>query len=219
MKIIIVGGGKVGYYLTKTLLEHNHHPTVIESDKRLCEKVATELDTIVIHGDGTDPEVLTYAGIEKADAVIGVTGRDENNLICCQIAKKLFSVQKTIARVNNPKNAEILKSLGVDSTVSNTAIIANIIEREADNRTIKQVMNLDNGELTISELTVTKDFLHLNKLLREIPFPENFIVATVTRDGHPFVPSGDTQIQIGDKLMVICNMNVTYRLNQLFQGE
>lgn len=128
MKAIIVGGGKVGYYLFKTLRENRYDVVLIEREKVLCQKISEELDGEIIFGDGLDPEVLKDAGISKAKVVAAVTGKDEENLIICQMAKMNFNVKKTIARINNPKNRPIFKSLGVDETVCNTEIIWNLIE-------------------------------------------------------------------------------------------
>ena len=104
MKVIVVGGGKVGYYLSKSLLEHNHEPSIIEINKQKCARLANNLDIPVFSGDGTMAMVLSLAGIEEADVLVSVTGQDQNNLIACQLAKNKLNVPKTIARINNPKN-------------------------------------------------------------------------------------------------------------------
>ncbi|MGN1423511.1 MAG: potassium channel family protein, partial [Oscillospiraceae bacterium] len=106
MKTIIVGGGKVGFYLAKTLLEHDYSITIIERSKEQSQFCANNLDAEVSCGNGTTVEALEACGADKADAVIAVMGQDESNLVCCQIAKSRFGVPKTIAKVNNPKNAD-----------------------------------------------------------------------------------------------------------------
>lgn len=127
MNIILVGGGKVGYYLLKSLRE-NHQLTLIEKDKSVCEKIADEFQEIILWGDGTSLEVLKDAGIQRADVIVAATGKDEENLIICQMAKMNFNIKKTIARVNNPKNIQVFKELGVDKTVCSTEVIANMLE-------------------------------------------------------------------------------------------
>ncbi len=127
MDIIIVGGGKVGYYLLKSL--HNKHEVVlIEKNKEICEKIAEEFSDMILWGDGTSLDVLKDAAIEDANVVVAATGKDEENIIICQIAKMNFNIHKTIARVNNPKNINAFKMLGVDKTVCSTEVIANMIE-------------------------------------------------------------------------------------------
>jgi trk system potassium uptake protein len=128
MKAIIVGGGKVGYYLFKTLRENRYNVVLIERERALCKKISEEIDGEIICGDGLDLEVLKDADIRRAQVVAAVTGKDEENLIICQMAKMNFNVKKTIARINNPKNGPIFKALGVDEIVCNTEVIGNLIE-------------------------------------------------------------------------------------------
>lgn len=97
MNVIVVGGGKVGYYLAETLLEHGHKPFVIETDKEICRKIANNLDIPVINGDGTTLGALESAGVEHCDAFVSVTGQDQVNLIACQLAKKRYGVERTVA--------------------------------------------------------------------------------------------------------------------------
>ena len=99
-----MGGGKVGYYLVRTLIEHKHEPTVIEANRLVCEKIANEMDIPIICGDAARLEILENAGIAHSDALVSVTGSDETNLIVCQLAKKKFGVPKAVAKSNNPKN-------------------------------------------------------------------------------------------------------------------
>lgn len=127
MDIIIIGGGKVGYYLLKSL--HKQHDVVlIEKNREVCEKIAEEFTDMILWGDGTSLEVLKDAAIEDANVVVAATGKDEENIIICQIAKINFNISKTIARVNNPKNIKVFEQLGVDKTVCSTEVIANMIE-------------------------------------------------------------------------------------------
>ncbi|MDF2486018.1 MAG: trkA1, partial [Herbinix sp.] len=132
MKTIIIGGGKVGYNLFKTLRERDYNVALIERDKETSLRIAEDFNTDVILGDGTNMDVLIDAGIEEAEIVAAVTGSDEENLVICQIAKLTFSTQKTIARVNNPKNTIMFKNLGIDDTVCSTEVIANLIEFSLD---------------------------------------------------------------------------------------
>ena len=140
MKVIVVGGGKIGFYLTQTLLEHGHEPVLIEKDPDVCLRVANSLDLPVIQGDGTVLDTLENAGIRDCDALIGVSGQDESNLVACQLAKRYFGVERTVARVNNPKNLSVMKQLGVDIPISSTDSIARLLEHEVDTAVIKELM-------------------------------------------------------------------------------
>ena len=145
MRVCIVGGGKVGYYLAKTLLEHGHTPVLIEDDPAMCRKVADSLDLTVVCGDGTFAEVQESADVAHCSAMVAVTGRDEDNLIVCQLAKQVFKVKRTVARVNNPKNAAVLKKLGVDIAVSATDNLTHLIEREVETAAIQPLLSLAGG--------------------------------------------------------------------------
>ena len=120
MYIIVVGGGKVGYYLTKTLVNEGYEVLLIEKNSRKADIYSERFGSVILEGDGAESTTLEAAGIGRADVVIAVTGEDEDNLVICQTAKKRFNVPRTIARVNNPKNEEIFKKLGIDVTVSST---------------------------------------------------------------------------------------------------
>ncbi len=119
MRIVIVGGGKLAYYLIKTLRPYRHEISIIELQKEVCERIATDFDEVnVFNGDGTSIRTLEEVGCQNADFYVAVTGKDENNLVGCQIAKKRFNVKLTVARVNNPKNIEMFNRMGVDRVYS-----------------------------------------------------------------------------------------------------
>lgn len=128
MYVIVVGGGTVGYYLSRDLVDRGHEVTLIERDAKRADWLETQLGSIVVRGDGCEVRFLAQTGIERADAIIAVTADDEDNLIALQMAKKHFRVKKTIARVNNPTNVEIFKMLGVDEAVSATDVLLGALE-------------------------------------------------------------------------------------------
>ena len=174
MNVIVIGGGKVGFYLCKTLLEHGHQPLIIEKNKRTCEYASTQLDIPTINADGSTIEALTAANASRSDAVIAVTGLDQDNLISCQLAKEIFHVPKTVARVNNPKNAAVMKKLGVDIPISSTDNIARLLEREVDTARIKALLSLNRGEASLNELQIPDNYPLSGKRLFELEVPEIF---------------------------------------------
>jgi len=121
MYVIVVGGGTVGYYLSRDLVERGHEVTLIEKDGRRADWLETQLGSIVMRGDGCEVRFLAQTGIERADAIIAVTADDEDNLIALQMAKRHF-------RVKNPTNVEIFKMLGVDEAVSATDVLLGALE-------------------------------------------------------------------------------------------
>lgn len=206
MHIIIVGGGKLGYYLAKTLVPQRHHLVLIEEDPDMCQKIAgelTDLGITLIHGDGTSVSDLREAEIEDADILIAVTGHDQNNLVACQVAKNYFNVPRTIARVNNPKNINVFRSLGVDSVVSSTAYIADIIEHEVDWEGINLMLSQKVGNLRIHEFQVNAQSKAAGKLVMDLKLPAGVILVSLIRDKEATVPSGQTQILAGDTIIAM----------------
>ena len=203
MKVCIVGGGKIGYYVARTLLSHRHGVVLIEEREAVCSRLAGELDIPVYCGNGTDPQVLRRAGCSECDVLVGVTGQDQCNLVACQLAKKLFFVKKTVARVNNPENAAVLQLLGVDTVVSVTDTIARILEVEVETDAIRQLLQLSDGETSLREIRLPEDFAFSGQTLAQLPLPEELTVVSVTRGGRLIIPRGQTRILAGDTLLCL----------------
>lgn len=214
MKVIIVGGGKVGFYLAKALMEHKHSPVVIEKSRQLCTSIANQLDVPVICGDGSILSVLESAGAREADSLVGVAGQDEVNLVCCQIAKRIFHIERTVARVNNPRNVQVMKQLGVDIPISSTYNIARLVERELDTAAIKQLMSLNGGETTLSEVELPHSYELDGLQLSQIHLPEESVIVSITRGGNLIIPRGNTQIFSGDKMIICAQTRVLHEVGE-----
>lgn len=218
MHIIIAGGGKIGYYLSKTLLSFKHKVSVIERNEDLCVKLANELNIPVIKGDATNIAGLQDVGTDRADIFIAVTGRDEDNLIACQLAKRNFKVRRTIARVNNPKNIEVFERLGVDTAVSSTSIIADLIEQEVDYVGMKTLMKLRNGKVVLNEIQITGKSPVCNKRLKDINIPKDCIVISIIRDDGIIIPGEHTVIRDSDVIIAVSSEEAQQDLKDYFLG-
>lgn len=205
MKSIIIGGGKIGYYLLKTLKEKNYTVILIESDKNLCQSIAEDIDADIICGDGTDVDVLKDAGINEAEVVAAVTGADEENLVICKIAKSTFNISKTIARVNNPKNISMFKALGVDKTVCSTAVIANLIEYEFDKDNFKIIQTFERGAMILVEIKIDRGSIWNNNFVKDLNLPDECVMTSVLRDDKAIYPRGNTRIIENDNILVLTN--------------
>lgn len=203
MKVIVIGGGKVGFYLINTLKNKKHDVTLIEKDKNLCEKISEQVDIDIINGDGTDIDVLKDADIDVADVVAAVTGKDEENLVICQVVKNNFNIQHTIARVNNPKNQQLFKTLGVDSTVCSTQVITNLIDWECESEKIRILQIFERGEIILAEVDIDKKASWCDKLVKNLNIPVNCVLVSVFRDGEVIYPKGDTMIKENDKIVLV----------------
>ncbi|MGL4345837.1 MAG: potassium channel family protein [Cellulosilyticaceae bacterium] len=205
MKIIIAGIGKVGYHLTKILIEAGHTVSVIEKDKQLCYKMAQEIDSIIIFGDATNPQSLEEAGAEYADVLVATTGKDEENLLICQMVQMTFKIPKTIARINNPKNEKVFKALGVKYTVSSTNIIANIIEEEVIVKGLRTLMTIDKEGISLVEYIIgNKSKVHGVKI-KELDLPTESNIAYILRGEVGIVPGGEVILQRGDHVIAVAS--------------
>lgn len=212
MNVLIVGGGKVGYYMAKTLLAHGHQPRVLEQDPGLCQQIANELDIPVTNGDGSTVEYLGAAGAARCQAMVAVTGRDEVNLITCQLAKKVFGVPKTVARVNNPKNTQVLRQLGVDIPVSSTDNLALLLEREVESAAIQRLLGLAGGTATLMEIQVPQNFKYHGRSLAQIPISQDAVIISITREGEFLIPRGSTRVCSGDKVLCVARDTAIHEL-------
>ena len=143
MYIVIVGGGKVGEYLATVLLKSGNEVAILERSPSAADRLSMLLEGryLVIRGDGCDSRYQEDAGIRKADVFVAATGQDDNNLVACEIASRVYDVPRCIARVNAPKNQRIFRALGIES-ISSTEMIANLIEEETLMGSVNAVSSL-----------------------------------------------------------------------------
>jgi trk/ktr system potassium uptake protein len=219
MYIIVVGGGKVGYYLTKQLLADGHEVAVIEKNKQKVEQIANDLGSVSIHGDGSDARPMQEAGMSRSDLVVAVTGDDEDNLIVCQMAKKKFGVKRTIARINNPKNEHIFGVLGIDVTVSPVDVLVAQIEREIPAHSLIHLLTLRDVGASFVEKQVGANSPVVGKSLNALDLPDDFLVPLVIRNGKAIIPNGQTVLQAGDEIVAVSTLEQEGTLERLLRGE
>jgi trk system potassium uptake protein TrkA len=215
MYIIIVGGGKVGYYLTKTLLSEGHEVLLIEKNPEKTELFVEQFGAVVVAGDGAEAAVLAQAGAARADVVIAVTGEDEDNLVVCQVAKTKFHVGRTIARVNNPKNEYLFRMLGVDITVSQTDYILTLIEQAIPDQPFIHLVNLIHEDMAIVDAKVVSGSKIANRKIGDLPVPEGCIIAVIIRAGELIIPSPSTEVKEGDDVIAIAHRSIEDDLRKL----
>lgn len=204
MHIVIVGAGKIGFYLAKELLESAHVVSIIEKDFALCEEAAKHLNNVlVINGDGCNLKFLSDAGIDRADIVAAVTGSDEVNLMVCQLAKQFTQVKRTVARVNDPKNTHTFNEIGIDVAVDSTSIIAKIIEQEVSLDDLVTLMTFRRGKLALVRVDLTADSPCVNKPVMGIKLPRSSVLVAVVRGDDMLIPRGETVLQAKDDVIAL----------------
>jgi len=219
MYIIIVGAGKIGYFLAQRLSQSGHTLSIVEKDKAICEEIAKEIDALVINGDGCDPRILQEAGIERADVLAAVTGDDEDNLIICQLAKERFSLRRTVGRVNNPNNEHAFAELGIDAPVDSTKIIAKIIEEEVSFSDFVNLMSFKRGKLAIVRVDLPEDAPVINKEIKDIQLPDNSVLVSILRGEEVIVPKGNTVLKPGDDVIALTLIGNEPQLLNLLAGK
>lgn len=205
MKIIIVGGDKVSHFLIRALADRPHSVTVVENRLEACERLNAQFEIPVFHGDGTHLEVLEQAGAKQADMLIALTGRDENNLIACELAKKSLGIRTTVSKVNNPRNTEIFKRKGVDKYFSSTQLLVDIIEQEVDYAGMHTAFSVPGNMMIIVEFYLSEHSDAVGQTLQSYRFPRGSKLVLLTRtNGSVEMPRGDLEMHAGDRILLIC---------------
>ena len=216
MYVIIGGGGKVGFYLGRELIDQGHEVLIIENLAPRAEFISNELGNVVLRGNADEASTLAEAGAERADVVIAVTGDDEDNLVICQVAKKRFGAKRAIARINDPRNEAIFKLLGIDATVNATELLLGVLEQEIPQETLVPLLRLRGSDVEILEAVLAPNSAVVGRTIRSLDLPPESIVALVMRDGEPVFPNADTVFKAGDDVLALTRAPHVPRLRRLF---
>jgi len=204
MFVVVVGGGKVGVSVTRTLLALGHELAVVEQEQARYERLEEEFQHRAIHGDGTEIFVLEVAGLGRPpDILVAVTGDDEDNIVICQLAREKYDVPKVIARVNDPRNEQHFDLLGISPTVSATGSIMALIEHEVPEHGLIHLLELRKENLEIVEVTVGPKAACAGKRVKQVQLPEGSRLISVVRDGKAEIPDEQTQLEPGDSVLAI----------------
>jgi len=220
MKVIIVGGGKVGTHLASLLLAEKHQVKVIES--RIGEVAHLHQDLpagTVVPGSGTDPMTLEAAGIRDADVMAAVTGRDEANLVATSLARFEFGVPRTIARVKDPRNGWMFsRVMGVDVCLSQADLMAHLIAEEMSLGNMMTLLKLSKGEYSLVEEKVHPAATAAGMKLMDLHLPAECILAGVIRKGRLIIPHGDTVLHPGDEVLAVVHASQAAQLALILGG-
>ena len=220
--IMIIGGGKMGYYLARQLSESGgYNVKIIEIDRDRCDKLCTLLpDVSIINGDGTDRGILYEQGIESQDAFVALTTIDEENIISSMYASSL-GISKTVAKVNRV-SYQVLESIGMDSAFSSKAIAANRIigyVRALENSgesSVQTLYKLVGGQVEALEFKITADFKNIGIPLKKLDINNDTLIASIIRDNHVIFPDGNDSIEIGDSVIIVSKSKQFRSINQIF---
>jgi trk system potassium uptake protein TrkA len=220
MYVIIAGGGRTGAQLARILLAENHQVRLIDNRHTVLEHIHRELPTEVIYeGNPVDPTVLEGAGAATADVLAACTTEDEANLIICFLARKKFKIPRTIARINNPRNAWLFDdTFNVDVAVNQASIMASIIEEEMSMGDMMTLLKLRRGNYSLVEEKIPEGAPAIGQQIKDIALPEKCVIAAIIRSGEVVVPRGATVFEVGDEVLAVTDVEGARQLAKFFVG-
>jgi len=218
MRILVIGAGKVGWNLTRELLEKGHDVKLVEQDRERFLVVEQELEHRILYGDASELWVLERAGIDAADMVIAVTGDDEDNLLICQVAREKYAVSRIIARCNNPRNRQHFELLDIKPYISATDLILRLIEHEVPRYGLIQLLDFPEQGLEIIEMALGDDSPVVGKRIGDLRMPRGSLLISVLRDGRGFVPNRDTELLPGDEVLAVLDPELEEELTRYLGG-
>jgi trk system potassium uptake protein TrkA len=200
---IITGGGKIGYYLARSLINHDYEVLLLEKNSSSYRQLSSDLGDVIMQGDGCDPLVLKRAGIERADLVVAATGDDPDNLVTCQMAIHCFHRQRVIARVNNPDNEALFDKLGVHERVNSTAALLDLLGKKVGRSPVVLLGALERCNIEAVELILDEQSPLAGARLGDLKLPSGTLIISVLRDGCASIPTADTIFDAGDVVIAL----------------
>ena len=218
MFVLIAGGGRTASQLATLLLAENHEVHVLEHQKDVLARMHHELPTEVIYqGNPTDPEALEQAGIRRAQAFTACTPSDAENLVLCFIARTQYNVPRTIARINNPRNAWLYDSkFHVDVALNHAEVLASLIAEEMSLGDMMTLLKLRRGQFSLVEEKLPPGAKAVGAAIKDLSLPEQCIIAAIIRRGEVVLPGGSTVFQVGDEVLAVTDRAGADQLAALF---
>jgi len=200
VRILIIGGGKVGSYLARELTGIGHAVTVAERDPGLARDLSESMEALILEGDGTSIEILKAAEAGRSDWLLAMTGHDEINLVACELGE-ILGAKRVLGRLNDSRNRSTFDALGIP-VVAVTDLIVKLISREIDVVDLERIALLSRGQVSLVEVEIAADVPH--RRVADLDLPAQTVLVSVTREtGRLIVPQGETMIMPGDRVLVV----------------
>ncbi len=218
MFVVIAGGGRTGAQLARYLFDEGHQVSIVEDRKDVLARIHKELPTeLIFIGNPMDPLTLEQVGIQQAQVFAATTTSDETNLALCYFTRAKYQVGRTIARVNNPRNAWLFnEKFHVDVAVNQAELLARLIEEEMSLGDMMTLLKLRRGRYSLVEEKIPKNARALGIAIKDTPFPENCVIAAIIRNGKIIVPRGTTVFEVDDEVLAVTDEDGAKRLVELF---
>ena len=214
MYIVIMGGGRVGLTLASSLVAVGHDVTLIENDSNLCSNAASELDALVICGNGTDIKTLLEANIGDADVFVAATGNDEANLLSCILVKD-YNISKVIARVSNPDHDDAFRKVGIDIVVSPELTAAGYLEKLITRPKIADLIVIGRGNAELLDLSVANSKV-IGKKIGDISPTDDYIIAAIHKNGEIKIPKDGMMLKKGDRISILAKTHAIKAVTKKF---
>lgn len=219
MYVIVAGGGKIGFNLTKTLLDDGQEVLLIEKDPRKFRWLEDRLGQVVLRGDATEVATLEEAGAKRADVVAAVTGFDEDNIMICRLAQKVFGVNRVIGRVNNPQNEDAFRLLGINNIINSTQLIYRLVLQEVDTCGLIPLLTLKGGEVEFLETVLTPEAPAAHVAVKDLILPEQCLLMAILRQEDLIFPRGDVVLLPGDQVIAAARAEEVEALRTALLGN
>lgn len=203
MRLILIGSGKLVYFLTRQFASKGYELTLICPDSDDARTLSRQFKATVILGDGSDPTILQDAEAYRADILLALTTQDQDNLVACQIAQQQFGITETLAIVNDPDNLDIFEKLGVTIAFSATEIIAHLLEQHLEFENIKNISPVAEGDINVMEVTLEENSPAVGKTLQELEVSSQAQITCIVRNQYITMPKRWTRLQVADHLIVV----------------
>ncbi len=219
MFVFIAGGGRTGAQLATQLLDQNHQVRLVEHRRELLSLLHHEIPTEVIYeGVATDPNVLKQAGLDKANVVVACTNDDAANLVICYLARTLFKTRRTVARINNPRDAWLFdQNFHVDETINNADVMAHLIQEEMSLGDMMTLLKLRRGRYSVVEEKIPAGAKAIGVPLKDLGLPDQCIVAAIIRHGQINLPRGTSVLEEGDEVLAVTDAEGAQELAKLLE--
>ena len=219
MRIAIADGYQEDDYIINLFLNKKNKISVINSNMEIAKTLSVKNNIDVIFGNSNKAYDLQCAQTTNADLFIALSANDIRNYIACQMAKMIFNVKKVIAIVENPKNVEIFKKLGIDSVISSTYLLGQTIKSELSIESMINTLSFENNKIVVTEFEVLEKLKICNKALKDIKFPDNSSVCCIYRYSGLIIPNGNTVLLKNDKILVVSSFNDKKKVKDFITRE
>ena len=203
MFAVIIGCSEIGYHLAKSLVATGHEVVVVEKDRARCQLLIDEVGSISLQGDGTDQTILKQAGLARADVLIAVAGRDDTNLVSCQMSKHIFSVPRTMAVIRDPKNEALFHVLGVDIVVNSIHLVLASLEEGIPGRPLVHLSSLRSPGTELISVSIPSDAGVVGMRLDDVELPPHSFISLVIKNSGATLPTDGVVLEAEDELVAV----------------